>query len=327
MTAPVGIVGAGAWGTALGISLSHAGLHVALWGRDAAHLAADRQNVRHLPDIEFPENLTIVQHLEALSGCSTVLLTVPAQTIREICRLLLPHIEPECRIVICAKGIELATGRLLSEIVAEEMPRNPVAVLSGPSFAAEVALGKPTAATIAARDRFTAAALADQLSNPSFRLYHSTDIVGVQMAGALKNVVAIACGIVTGVDLGENARAALMTRGLAEISRLATRLGGRGETFLGMAGLGDLALSCASMQSRNFALGYHVGHGASAAGASLGMVVEGIATAEAVLTLANHYKIDMPVASTVHAILSGALSVEDAIPVLMMRPLRMEFEE
>ncbi len=321
----VGIVGAGAWGTALGISLASSGLHVALWGRDVRAMAIERENRRHLPGVAFPDSLSVVQHLEAFASCQTLLIVVPAQSVRAVAVELRRHIEPSFPVVLCAKGIELASGSLLSELVSAELPDNPVAVLSGPNFAVEVAAGKPTAATLAAADEALAAALAAALSSRSLRLYHSTDVTGVELAGALKNVVAIACGVVIGRGLGENARAALMTRGLAEIARLGLRLGARAETFMSLAGLGDLALTCGSRQSRNFSLGYHIGLGSSAAEAAGGLV-EGRATAEAVLTLAARHQVAMPVAQTVHAILSGLTSVEDAVSGLMSRPLKMESE-
>jgi glycerol-3-phosphate dehydrogenase (NAD(P)+) len=319
----IGIIGAGAWGTALGINLAQSGQRVALWGRNTSNLSTERQNAQYLPGIKFPDGLTVVQHMEALRGCEIVLLAVPAQTVRDVSGLMQQHLEPDCRIVLCAKGIERATGKLLSRLVAEKLPGSIVTVLSGPSFAREVAIGKPTAATIAGHNKQIVEALAASLSNPTLRLYHSTDIVGVELAGALKNVVAIACGIVTGRDLGENARAALMTRGLAEIARLATRLGARSETLMGLSGLGDLALTCSSLQSRNFSLGHRVGLGEPTAHIT-GPLAEGVDTAEAVLTLAANHDIEMPIASTVHAILSGALSIDEAIPALMLRPLRGE---
>jgi glycerol-3-phosphate dehydrogenase (NAD(P)+) len=320
----IGIVGAGAWGTALAINFAAAGLPIALWGRTVDDLRLTRENRARLPGVPFPESLTVVTHFEALAACSTLLLAVPAQTIRATCRDLAPHIESGTILVICAKGIERDTGKPLAEVVSQEAPHAIPCVLSGPTFAAEVARGLPTAATVAAAREDVAASLAERLSNRSFRLYHSTDLIGVEIAGALKNVVAIACGIVSGSGLGENARAALMTRGLAEISRLALRLGARQETMMGLAGFGDLALTSSSLQSRNFSFGYHIGEGRDIAAAAGGMLAEGAATAGAVLTLAGAHDIEMPIAEAVHAILSGTLTIEDAVASLMQRKLKRE---
>ena len=320
----VGVIGAGAWGTALAISLAASGKPVGLWGRDVGELAAARENTRYLPGVAFPGSLALVRHFEALSGCRTLLLVTPAQSIRPIAAELARHIEPECRIVLCAKGVERGSGLVLSEVVTGELPGNPIAVLSGPSFAAEVAAGLPTAATLACTNEVLAAELAASLSSRSLRLYHSTDVIGVELAGALKNVIAIACGIVIGRGLGENARAALMTRGLAEIARLGMRLGARMDTFMGLSGLGDLALTCASRQSRNFSFGWLLGSGATLEEAAAGTLVEGMATAEAVLTLARAHGMAMPIADAVQAILAGMTGIEETIIALMARPLKPE---
>jgi glycerol-3-phosphate dehydrogenase (NAD(P)+) len=223
-------------------------------------------------------------------------------------------------VVICAKGIERDTGKPLSRVVAEELPEAVVATLSGPTFAAELARGLPAAATLACRDDAMAAVLAQRLSNAAFRLYHTTDVTGVELAGALKNVLAIACGIVAGSGMGENARAAIMTRGIAEIGRLSAALGARPETLMGLAGFGDIALTCSSPQSRNFAFGLRIAEGAH----TPDKLAEGAATSGAVLTMAGAQGIEMPVAETVHAIIEGNLSIEAAMAALMQRPLKRE---
>jgi glycerol-3-phosphate dehydrogenase (NAD(P)+) len=320
----IGIVGAGAWGTALGINLAAHGHHVALWGRDVERLIEARQNSRYLPGIIFPEHLSVVGHMEALGGCDPILLAVPAQTQRSIVRQLSEHIAPDARLVVCAKGIEKETGLPLAAVVNQEMPQAVTGILSGPTFACEVANGLPTAATLAMTDARAAEELAAQLSNPTLRLYHSGDVIGVCLAGALKNVIAIACGIVMGAGLGENARAALMTRGLAGITQLAMKLGARPETMTGLAGFGDMALTCSSMQSRNFSYGFHIGQGMALERATAGKLAEGAATAEAVRTLAGSYGIEMPIAEAVHAILSGTLDIHEAAAALMGRPLKPE---
>ena len=320
---PVGVAGGGAWGTALAIAQARAGNHAVLWGRDVASLITDRENRRYLPGVVLEERITVVAHAEALRGCPVVLLAVPAQALRLALRGLLPHLSSDATLVLCAKGIERTTGKLLSEIVREEAGEMNLAVLSGPSFAAEVARGLPTAATIAAPENELAARLAVLLSGGGLRLYHSTDLVGVEIAGALKNVMAIACGVVVGRGLGENARASLMTRGLAEIGRLISRRGGRAETLLGLAGIGDMALTCGSAASRNFAFGLQIG-GAPSRGLAPDGVVEGAATAEAALIMAEAAKIEMPICAAVHSILARGASIDDTVSALMNRPLKTE---
>ena len=323
----IGIIGTGAWGTALAISGASTGTDVVLIARDAtsaAKIQADRENAHRLPGITLPTNLQVTADWAALREASLILLVVPAQTLRSVLQAHRQFLPSHCPLVICAKGLEKQTGQTMAEIVAEEAPGHPIALLSGPNFAIEVAQGLPTAATLACTDPVLGAELARQLSHRGFRVYASTDIAGVALGGALKNVIAIACGIVAGRGLGENARAALLTRGLAEITRLANRLGAQPETLMGLAGLGDLALCCSSLQSRNYAFGYHLGQGMEKVAAAGGNLAEGAATAEAVLTLAAHYDLEMPIAGAVQAILSGSLPIETAIEALMLRPLKVE---
>jgi glycerol-3-phosphate dehydrogenase (NAD(P)+) len=251
---------------------------------------------------------------------------VPAQHLRAVLGELAPRLDAATPLVLCAKGIEEETGKLLSEIVAELAPDNPFAVLSGPTFAAEVAAGLPTAVTVASSDQALTARLAEALATSSFRPYASTDPTGAELGGALKNVIAIACGIVEGAGLGANARAALMTRGLAEIVRLGVRLGAKAETFLGLSGLGDLTLTCNSLQSRNCSLGVALGEGRALADilAERQAVTEGVATSAAAVRLARRLDVDMPVVTAVDGILHSYADIGATIRALLARPLKAE---
>jgi glycerol-3-phosphate dehydrogenase (NAD(P)+) len=319
----LGVVGAGAWGTALALVAARAGHPVRLWGRDGgqvAAMAATRRNERHLPGIELPPAVEPVPELAALGTAEVLLLVVPAQAVRAVCRLLPVGTAP---LVICAKGLEQATGLRLSQVVAEERPDVPSACLSGPSFALEVGQGLPTAVTVAAEDAALAARLAESLASPTFRPYASDDLLGVELAGALKNVIAIAAGVTMGKGLGENARAALITRGLAEMGRLASALGARRETLMGLSGLGDLLLTATSLTSRNTSFGHALAQGRSAAellatGAKLS---EGAFTAEAACRLAARVGVELPIAAAVRAVVAGEIDVDAAIEALLARPL------
>jgi glycerol-3-phosphate dehydrogenase (NAD(P)+) len=322
----IAVIGTGAWGTALAISAAATGEPVTLVAREAAtvqEIAVAGENTRRLPGVKLPLSIKLTHDWAALAGADLILLVVPAQTVRGV---LQAHREmiPACPLVICAKGLEKATGKTLAQVVEEELPGQPVALLSGPNFASEVARGLPTAATLACADASLGADMARRLSHRSFRVYASSDVTGVALGGALKNVIAIACGIVAGRGLGENARAALLTRGLAEITRLAMRLGAQPETLMGLAGLGDLALTRSSLQSRNYSFGYHLGQGMAPDAAADGNLAEGAATAGAVLMLAAQHNLEMPIAGAVQAILSGAMPIEAAIEALMLRPLKTE---
>lgn len=317
------MVGAGAWGTALAIVAARAGERALLWGRDPAQIAAmatTRENRRYLPGIELPEAVVPTPDLASLGEAGVLLLVVPAQQLRAVCRLLPPGDAP---LVICAKGLEQATGLRLSQVVAEERPGVPVACLSGPSFALEVGQGLPTAVTIAAESRALAADLAERLASPTFRPYPSDDLLGVELAGALKNVIAIAAGATMGKGLGENARAALITRGLAEMGRLASALGARRETLMGLSGLGDLLLTATSLTSRNTSFGYELARGRPASGllAAGGKLSEGAFTAEAACRLAARAGVEMPIAAAVRAVVAGETSVDAAVEALLSRPL------
>lgn len=317
------VLGAGSWGTALAIMAARAGRQVALWGRDPAQIAAmaaGRENARHLPGIALPDGVRPTADLAQAAIAATLLLAVPAQHLRALCRRLPRR---SATLVICAKGLEQATGLRLSEVVRAERPEARIAALSGPSFAREAALGLPTAVTIAAEQHALAVELAGLLAGPAFRPYPSDDLLGVEVAGAFKNVVAIAAGVAMGRDLGENARAALITRGLAELSRLILALGGRRETLMGLAGLGDLMLTATSLTSRNTSFGHALARGASPAellhqGAKLS---EGAFTAEAACRLGRSLGIELPIAEAVRAVVAGETGVDQAIAALLARPL------
>jgi glycerol-3-phosphate dehydrogenase (NAD(P)+) len=319
----LGVIGAGAWGTALAIVAARAGNAVRLWGRDAAAIqamTATRENAHYLPGVRIPEAVAPTSIMEELADAEALLLVVPAQQVRRVVRGLPAT---EAPLVVCAKGLEQATGLRLSEVVAEERPGRPVAALSGPSFALEVGRNLPTAVTIAADEPGLAAALAERLASLTFRPYPSDDLLGVELAGALKNVVAIAAGVTMGKGLGENARASLITRGLAEMGRLAKALGARRETLMGLAGLGDLLLTATSLTSRNTSFGHALARGRSArdllaAGEKLS---EGAFTAEAACRLATRVGVELPIAAAVRAVVVGELDVDGAIEALLSRPL------
>ncbi|MGE3774165.1 MAG: NAD(P)H-dependent glycerol-3-phosphate dehydrogenase [Gammaproteobacteria bacterium] len=319
------VLGAGAWGTALASVLAAGGRRVLLWGRDAAALRAldaARENARHLPGIRLPASLGIVEELAAVpADCTQAVLATPCQTTREICRLLTAA-APQVRGIVCAaKGLERATGRLVHEVVREELGASvDVAVLSGPNFAREVAERRPAAVTIAADHADFGATLLSAFHTAFFRPYLSDDLVGVAVGGSVKNALAIAAGIGDGLRLGANSRAALITRGLAEIARLGVALGARAETFMGLSGLGDLVLTCTDDLSRNRRYGLALGRGASpdVAAADIGLV-EGAATAPAVAALAARLRVEVPIVEQVAAVLAGRTTPATAVAALMAR--------
>ena len=321
------VIGGGAWGTALANAAALQGRPVTLFMRDAARaeaVQAARSNEASLPSIRIADSVTVTADRAALKAAEALLLVMPAQAVRGGLVELADALPPRAATIICAKGIERATGSFLSEVVAEVRPDAPIAVLSGPSFAADVARGLPTAVTLACRDEAIAAALAGALSGPSFRVYFSNDVRGVEIGGAAKNVLAVAVGIVAGRGLGDSAKAALTARGFAEIMRFATAYGGRPETLMGLSGLGDLVLTCGSAQSRNFSLGLRIGGGAAPEAARGGKLAEGAFTAEALIALGHAASVEMPICEAVAAVLAGRLTVDAAIETLMTRPLRSE---
>lgn len=326
----ISIIGAGAWGTALGALWAQAGSSVALIARDAAQAAMmqeTRQNSRYLPGVTLPPTLAVESDLAAVPEAGIVVIAVPAQAMRATLSGLkqagLLHTTP---LVLCSKGIELGTGMMMADVVEESLPGQRFAILSGPNFAGEVARGLPTASVIACEDAALRTSLVTTLAAPSFRLYGGDDIVSVEIAGAVKNVLAIACGIAHGRKLGENARAALITRGLAEIKRLAAACGGKAETLFGLSGVGDTVLTCSSPTSRNMSFGVEIGlgHRAEDILRQRQSVVEGVPTAAAVLALAARHQVDMPISAAVKAVLADELTVDEAIRALLERPLRGE---
>jgi len=325
----VGIIGAGAFGTALAMVAAQAGRAVIIHGRDPAKIAEINEhhtNKRYLHEATLPGGISASGEPAALAACDIVLIAVPAQATRHVTQALAAAISPNAVIVAGAKGIERQSGDSQSKILGAALPGRPLAVLSGPGFAADIAKGLPTAVTIASDVPETAHYVAERLATPSFRPYASTDVAGVELGGALKNVIAIACGVVTGRRLGESARAALITRGLAEMMRLADTFGAQRQTLMGLSGLGDLVLTATSLQSRNSRFGAALGQGKSV-GALLdaGMpLAEGAYTAGIAADLAARHKVDMPITAAVAAIIAGKLSVDEAIAGLVTRPLKAE---
>ncbi|MEF3366100.1 NAD(P)H-dependent glycerol-3-phosphate dehydrogenase [Methylocystis sp. 9N] len=325
--ATVAVLGAGAWGVALANVAAQGRARVPLWARDPTHAAAlarDRENKRHLPGLPLAAAVAPTADLSVLSEAEIVLAVTPAQAMRETARAARPHLRADAAFVVCAKGIERDRRKFMSEVAAEELPQAGVAVLSGPGFADDVCKGLPTAVTLAAHDEALARRLCEELSTRTFRLYRSTDVLGVEIGGAAKNVIAIAAGMAHGAELGASAQAALIARGFAEVTRLGRALGARQETLMGLSGLGDLVLTCGSAQSRNFALGQALGQGEAAQDAAHGKLAEGAFTAGVLVEMGHAHGVEMPIAEAVDAILSGRLSVEAAIDSLLLRPLKAE---
>ncbi|MBS9478203.1 NAD(P)H-dependent glycerol-3-phosphate dehydrogenase [Ancylobacter radicis] len=323
--ARIGVAGAGAWGTALANAAARAGREVVLWSRDGAAIAAmeaSRVNRAHLPGVELASSVSLSTSLHSLSTCDAVLLVVPAQASREVAHALAAELPPGTPLVTCAKGIERGTSLFMTQVLREACPQALPAILSGPSFASDVAAGLPTAVTLAAQQVSTAEALATALGSPSFRLYHSDDVRGVEIGGAAKNVLAIAAGIVGGRGLGASAAAALIARGFAELMRFGRAYGARAETLTGLSGLGDLILTCSTTQSRNYALGVSLGKDDGFHPA--GKLAEGALTASVLVAMADAKGVDMPIARAVEAVLAGRVGVEEAIGSLLTRPQKAE---
>ena len=325
----VGIVGAGAWGTALAQVAASGGRRVTLWAFEAevvAGIARDRINAAFLPDVALHPAIAPSTDLAAAAACAVVLIVTPAQHVRATLRQLAPHLAPGKPVVMCAKGIERGTLALMTDVLAKEVPHARAAVLSGPGFARDVARGLPTATTIACADDALGRALVATLGQATFRPYLTDDLIGAEIGGAVKNVIAIACGIAEGRGLGDGARAALITRGFAELSRLGRAMGARQDTLNGLCGLGDLVLTCASQTSRNTSLGAALASGRSATAvlAERTSVAEGAASAPAVMALAARHGIDMPICAAVDAVVDGRIDVDAAIEALLARPFREE---
>ncbi len=321
----IAVLGGGAWGTALAMTMIRAGHQPTLWARDRSTVESinkQHENTRYLPEIRLDDRLQATDRASlALTDCDCVLSVVPAQSLRKVLENVRGEVPTSATIVLCAKGIERDSGKRLSEVAGEIMPGNPVAALSGPSFAADVARNLPTAVTVAAGNAETAQRLAQKLSSPNFRCYSSDDLIGVEMGGALKNVLAIAAGATAGAGLGASAQAALVTRGFVELRRIAETFGARPETVMGLSGFGDLILTCGSAQSRNFAYGQALGRGDSLDGLPL---AEGVATAGIAARLAKTRMIEAPIIESIDRILTGEVSIAAAIEALLSRPLKSE---
>ena len=329
----VAILGAGSWGTALAIQLARANGATALWGRDAVQLrrmTGERANARYLPGAPFPATLAIEPDLaRAVREHRDLLICVPSHAFRQTVAAVAPHLRADSRVAWATKGFEQLTGKLPHEVAREVLgARLPLAVLSGPTFAKEVAAGLPTAMTVAASEEQFAAELAARISGQKFRAYTSRDMIGVEVGGAVKNVLAIAAGVSDGLSFGANARIALITRGLAEMTRLGVALGAAAETFMGLAGMGDLILTCTDDQSRNRRLGLALARGKTAADAAreIGFVVEGMYGARTVWEVAQRRGVDMPICELVYRLLYEGMTPEDAVLALMSRSLKPETE-
>lgn len=323
----IAVLGAGAWGTALANVAARAGHAVALWGRDPSQissLASTRENARYLPGIALERSVDPTARIDCVRDADAILLVVPAQVQRETAAAIADQVRPHAPVVICAKGIERGTHLFMSDAVAQALPHAPLAILSGPSFAHDVASGLPTAVTLAAQNINLAQSLADALGTSTFRLYHNDDMRGVEIGGSAKNVLAIACGIAAGRGLGASANAALIARGFAELRRFGAAFGARSETLMGLSGLGDLVLTCGSPQSRNFAFGLALGGGKTIKEASGGKLAEGAFTASVLVDMARAKDVDLPICEAVNALLLGKTDVRGAIESLLSRPQRSE---
>jgi glycerol-3-phosphate dehydrogenase (NAD(P)+) len=318
----IAVVGGGAWGTALALTCARAGRTVTLWEHDAAnaeHLASKRES-QFLPGVRLDASTTLARDLAETARAQAILLVIPAQAMRPVCKALASTVPARTPLIACAKGIERGTHKFMSEIITEFAPQAMPAILSGPSFATDVARGLPTAVTLAAGEEEVAAALAQALSSPTFRPYHSTDVRGVEIGGATKNVLAIAAGIVAGRKLGASAAAALTTRGFAELVRFGRAYGAKPETMMGLSGLGDLLLTCSTAQSRNYSFGVALAKGEPPGD----KLAEGAHTAPVLLEMARAKNVDMPISTAVAAVLAQKITVDQAIESLLTRPIKAE---
>jgi glycerol-3-phosphate dehydrogenase (NAD(P)+) len=325
----ISVIGGGAWGTALAQTLAHGGGAVTLFVREPE--IVDDINARHvnrvfLPGVDLAPSIHATGDLSAVARADAILAVMPAQHLRGMMVKLAPHLATDLPVVLCSKGIEQATGKFMGDVLEEVAPHVQRAVLTGPSFASDVARGLPSALTLACRNETVGRGLAGALSSRQMRLYWSSDVIGAELGGAVKNVLAIAAGIVAGRGLGASAHAALVTRGFAELRRFGEAMGARSETLLGLSGLGDLVLTCGSPQSRNMSLGRGLGEGRTLAEilGARSAVTEGVYTAAALVRLAQEKSVEMPIAEAVHGIVEGRLTVDEAITALMQRPLKAE---
>ena len=323
----IGVIGGGAWGTALAQVLAAGGRNVLLWARESdvvASINVKHENPTFLSGIKLDKILKATDDIHEVAKRDIVLLVTPAQHMRTTLQTIKEDLQNGNTLVLCSKGIELDTGKLLTTLVDEEVPGTPVAVLTGPTFAREIAAGMPGAVTVGVKDEDLGKELQQALGVKGFRPYISEDIIGVQLGGAIKNVIAIACGVVHGRNMGDSARAALLTRGVAEIARLGVAMGAQKETLLGMCGIGDLMLTASSMQSRNFSLGAALGEGKTLEEilGSRNAVTEGVHTAKSTLALAKKHAVDMPITEAVDECLSGEKTIDEAIEDMLNRPFK-----
>ncbi|MFD2204999.1 NAD(P)H-dependent glycerol-3-phosphate dehydrogenase [Kiloniella antarctica] len=326
----VGVIGSGAWGTALAAVAATSGNETTLWSRNSqvvTDINNKHENKLYLKGAVLNPIIQATTEIDDLSYCNVILLVVPSQHLRSVLEMNRSKIQDGVPLVLCSKGVEISSGLLMTEMLAEIMPNNPIAVLSGPTFAIEVAKELPTAVTLACSNEHLGQQLAQTLGSRSFRIYHSTDPIGAEIGGAVKNVIAIACGIVEGRNLGDNARAALITRGLSEIVKLGLAKGGRRETMMGLAGMGDLTLTCTATQSRNYALGKALGEGIAIDDYLKGRitVAEGLSSSKSVSTLAKDLKIDMPICNAICEVLHHKANIDHTIANLLARPQKAEF--
>lgn len=322
MTKKIAVVGAGAWGTALALVAEKAGNKVTLIARDAkraAVLKKEKINKRDLPSVKLPAGITVTDDIAKIKEASIVIIATPAQFVGKTIEILAKHLSLKHVLILAAKGFEQKSGKMLIDIIKQKAPNNPLAILSGPSFAIDVARGKPTAITIAAASLALAQDLCKAFQTKTFRPYPSSDLIGVHVGGSIKNVLAIACGVAHGLKLGENAKASLLTRGLAEMTRLAVKMGSRPETLYGLSGLGDLVLTSTSMESRNFSLGVALGAGK----ALPKKLAEGLYTAEAIYHLSKKLNVPMPISEAVYAILYKNKKPQQCVVELLSRPLQV----
>lgn len=325
----IGVIGGGAWGTALAQRMAKNDRDVLLWALEdevVSSINEAHENTVFLKGVPLAENLKATSDLQEVSQRDVLLIVTPAQYVRSTLESIQDNITAGKPLVLCSKGIELETGLLLSQVAQQVVPEASISIMTGPTFASEIAKGCPGAVTIAGNDKDIAQELQDTIGVRGFRPYTTTDMVGAQLGGAIKNVIAIACGVVSGRNLGESARAALLTRGVAEIGRLGVAMGAKRETLLGMCGVGDLMLTCSSMQSRNFSLGYALGEGKTLEDIlnDRNSVTEGVHTAQSTLSLAKKNEVDMPITEGVYALLSGENTVDEAIEEMLNRPFRYE---
>ncbi len=326
----IGVIGAGAWGTALAHALANEGKEVTLWARTpeiVATIEAMHENDKYLPGIRLNETLKTTESLTKAANADVILIVTPAQHVRKTLEALKADAgNGDKPVIICSKGIELESGLLLSQVAKQVLPNGKVAIMTGPTFASEIAKGHPSAMTLAMEDKDVGKKLCETIGVRSLRLYYSDDVIGTQIGGAVKNVIAIACGAVIGRGLGESSRAALVTRGLAEMGRLAFAMGAQKETLMGMCGVGDMILTCSSMQSRNYSFGIEIGQGKSPQEIleSRNAVTEGFYTSKALMTLAKKNAVDMPICESVYECLNEGLDFKNAIEKMLDRPVRKE---